>query len=131
MKCSGLLIITAIIICSCQKSGLEPKDIVHAVLSNISSFSRISLPEDYTIIRSEYIKTTEQDLMTAKLSMNRSYIEQVSEQFRSLRRHSSGPGYGKIPGGWEFYFELKEKEQYTMIIDTLSNQLTISHRILY
>jgi hypothetical protein len=119
------------IISSCQKTGLEPKDIVHAVLSKMSSLSKIALPEDYSIIRSEYVTTGEQDLMTATLSLNTSYIAEVSDQFRSLRRHSAGPGYGKVPGGWEFYCELKEKEQYKMIIDTFSNQLTICHRIQY
>ncbi|MEP7323939.1 MAG: hypothetical protein ABI761_18570, partial [Saprospiraceae bacterium] len=90
-----------------------------------------SIPEDYTILQAENMNSKDQDLLVARIAMNKSNVEHLSNQFRDLRRRSSGPGYGKIPGGWEYYFEMKDQQQYKMIIDTLNNQLILSRRILY
>ncbi|MEO5582112.1 MAG: hypothetical protein ABIR66_05440 [Saprospiraceae bacterium] len=116
---------------ACQKSGLEPKDTVQYLVNKINALAALSIPEDYTILKAENMNSKEQDLLVARIAMNKSNIEHLSNQFRDLRKHSSGPGYGKIQVGWEYYFEMKDQQQYKMIIDTFNNQLILSHRILY
>jgi hypothetical protein len=116
---------------ACQKSAFEPKDAVQYLVNKVSVLATLSIPEDYTILQTETINSKEQDLLVARIALNKSNMESLSDRFRYLRRHSSGPGYGKTVGGWEYYIELKDQQQFKMIIDTLNNQLIISHRILY
>ena len=116
---------------SCQKSGLEPKDAVQYLVHKINSLTTLQIPDEYTILQAETMNTKEQDLMFARVSLTKTDIVNLAEKFRYLRRHTSGPGFGRIPGGWEFYHEIKGQEQYKMFIDTLNNQLIIQHRILY
>lgn len=116
----------------CMHSEYSGQDIIIQYhLDKIKNLSLIDIPDDYEL---EYYSQSEEGAyykIQFQLGFTPDQITDMSDQFRTVRRMSTGPGWGKFPLGWEYFHQPLLDEQFKLRIDTLSNTVEYSYFMAY
>lgn len=116
----------------CIHSEFSEQDIiVEYHLDKIQKLSRIDIPEGYNL--KSFAKTEEGAYYKVQFQLDFPLedIREMAEQFRIIRRQSTGPGWGKFPLGWEYFHQPLMDEQFKLRIDTLAQQVEYSYIMAY
>ncbi|MDZ4708299.1 MAG: hypothetical protein SH818_07840 [Saprospiraceae bacterium] len=116
----------------CIHSEFSEQDIiVQYHLEKIKRLSRIDIPDVFRLKSFAQSEEGAYYKIQFQLDFPKEDIREMSEQFRVIRRLSTGPGWGKFPLGWEYFHQPLLDEQFKLRIDTLAQQLEYSYIMAY
>lgn len=128
-----LILVSGILLwIGCIRSEFSEQDIIIEYhLDKIQKLSQIDIPDEFRL--KSFARTEEGAFYKVQFQLGFPVedIRDMSEQFRIIRRLSTGPGWGKFPLGWEYFHQPLMDEQFKLRIDTLARQVEYSYIMAY